>query len=107
MDIMDKGFVPYSNDEYMATSYRESLSELLFYSFCKNIFSTINADWDLPRLKLLQFCRLLLHIMQELVMQGQKQNLYYTSSCYKEQGSNTSVSKQNVRFLQNLVDRLL
>ena len=30
MDILDKGFVRYSTDEYMATSYTDSLSELLF-----------------------------------------------------------------------------
>ena len=30
MDIMDKGFAPYFTDEYMKTSYSDSLSEPLF-----------------------------------------------------------------------------
>ena len=38
MDIMDKGFGSYSTGEYMATSYRDSQSELLFSFFWKTIF---------------------------------------------------------------------
>ena len=56
MDIMDKGFVSYSTDEHMTTSYRDSLSELLFSFVPKKYVSAMYADWDPFHLKRLVFC---------------------------------------------------
>ena len=46
-DIKGKGFVPYLTNVYMAASYIDSLSELLFpFILAKIILFAIYADWD-------------------------------------------------------------
>ena len=51
IDIIDKEFVPYSIDNYIAD--RDSLAELLFSFIWENILSAMYVDWDLLHLSLL------------------------------------------------------
>ena len=86
MVIINKGPVPCSTENYMLTSYWDSLSELLSSFILENILPAIYLDWDFFRGSLLMLCISLPFIIphidiilpKQLIFSGYIKKSYHT-----------------------------